>query len=313
MDLKDSAVVFPGQGSQYIGMLTAYLDNHSSFLNTFKNCSDILEIDLIDLIKNSSEEKISKTQITQPLMLVSDVALWNLIIKKIRKPICVAGHSLGEFAALVASEVISLEDSLMLVKERSRLMQEAVPEGQGAIAAIIGLEEKIINHICSNLSTNSKYIVGAANLNSENQVVISGTRLGVTKAIEECKSSGAKRDLPLPMSIPAHSYLMKDAANKFLKILEYVEFKNPQIPVIHNFDALTESNLDKIKNKLSKQIYSPVRWLDTMKAFSNKGVKTLIECGPNKILTSLAKRTLPSIQTISLDSYNNYLDIFNNG
>ena len=200
---------------------------------------------------------------------------------------------------------------MSLVIERSRLMQAAVPMGEGGIAAIIGLEEININKICSKISQNPDYLVSAANLNSYNQIVISGTKEGINKAIQECKSSGAKRAIPLPMSVPAHCMLMKGAADKFSDSLEKVKFSEPKIPVIHNVDSLLETNPERIRAKLIEQIYKPVRWLDTIKSMTEMKVTTIIECGPSKVLCGLIKRISSEIETIDLDSFDNYLNLSN--
>ena len=277
MALNNFSIVFPGQGSQYPGMLVQYIENLPLFKSTFNKSSDLLGTDLIKLLKQGSKEDLSNTEITQPLMLTSNIALWNLISSLVDKPICLAGHSVGEYAALVAADVLSFEDALSLVIERSRLMQAAVPIGEGGIAAIIGLEEININKICSKISQNPDYLVSAANLNSYNQIVISGTKEGIDKAIQECKASGANRAIPLPMSVPAHCMLMKGAADKFSDSLEKVKFSEPKIPVIHNVDSLLETNPERIRAKLIEQIYKPVRWLDTIKSMTEMKVTTIIE------------------------------------
>ena len=311
MNLNQISIVFPGQGSQYVGMLSSYLDSFPSFQETFEEASKLLNINFIDLLKKGTKEDLAKTKVTQPLMLIADVALWNLVSNHLNKPMCVAGHSLGEYAALVAAEVLSLESALILVQERSELMQQAVPNNEGGIAAIIGLDEEVINQICSEISKDSKLLVSAANLNSSNQIVISGTKLGVTKAIGRFKSLGAKRAISLPMSVPAHCMLMKSASEKFSLVLEKVEFKKPNIPVIHNFDSHPEDDTQVIKTKLIKQIYSPVRWLDTINLMRDMNVKTIIECGPSKVLSGLIKRISPEIEIIDLDNYENYLVLSN--
>ena len=227
------------------------------------------------------------------------------------EPTCLAGHSLGEFAALVAAKSIDFKDALYIVNKRAELMQEAVPEGKGGIAAIIGLKEEEINQICMSLSKEPELLVSAANLNSENQIVISGTKAGVDEAIISCKSSGAKRAIPLSMSVPSHSILMLDAAKKFSVFLDSIELKKPSNEVLHNLDALPETRIDSIKDKLVKQIYNPVRWFDIVKSISNKRVKLIIECGPSKVLVGLIKRISPNIETKDLDNYENYLSIIN--
>tara|TARA_B100000427_G_scaffold329659_1_gene346888 strand:+ start:3080 stop:4015 length:936 start_codon:yes stop_codon:yes gene_type:complete len=310
MNSQETALVFPGQGSQYEGMLSSYLNNVREFKDIFEESSDILNINFLEILKNGTKEEMSRTEITQPLMLISDVALWKIISDKI-EPTCLAGHSLGEFAALVAAKSIDFKDALYIVNKRAELMQEAVPEGKGGIAAIIGLKEEEINQICMSLSKEPELLVSAANLNSENQIVISGTKAGVDEAIISCKSSGAKRAIPLSMSVPSHSILMLDAAKKFSVFLDSIELKKPSNEVLHNLDALPETRIDSIKDKLVKQIYNPVRWFDIVKSISNKRVKLIIECGPSKVLVGLIKRISPNIETKDLDNYENYLSIIN--
>lgn len=309
MALIKNSVVFPGQGSQYTGMLSEYINKEISFKNTFIKASEILNINFLDLIKKGTNKKLASTEITQPLMLVADVALWNLIFNRIDKPICLAGHSLGEYAALVASEVLSFEDSLYLVQNRARLMQEAVPEGSGGIAAIIGLSENKINSICKKINTDSDYFVSPANINTQSQIVISGTKLGVDSAIDKCKELGAKRAISLSMSIPSHCSLMRDAAQQYKLTLQKVTLNKPKIPVLQNVDSSFENESEKIRNKLVQQIYKPVRWKDTINAISMLGAQRIIECGPGKVLSGLTKRILPDAIALDLDNYNNYLTL----
>lgn len=309
MALIKNSVVFPGQGSQYTGMLSEYINNEISFKNTFIKASEILNINFLDLIKKGTNKKLASTEITQPLMLVADVALWNLIFNRIDKPICLAGHSLGEYAALVASEVLSFEDSLYLVQNRARLMQEAVPEGSGGIAAIIGLSENKINSICKKINTDSDYFVSPANINTQSQIVISGTKLGVDSAIDKCKELGAKRAISLSMSIPSHCSLMRDAAQQYKLTLQKVTLNKPKIPILQNVDSSFENESEKIRNKLVQQIYKPVRWKDTINAISMLGAQRIIECGPGKVLSGLTKRILPDAIALDLDNYNNYLTL----
>ena len=311
MSSNKISVVFPGQGSQYPQMLSQHIDNFPLVKNTFDESSDILGIDLIKLLKEGSKEDLSKTEITQPLMLTADIALWNQISTSINLPICLAGHSLGEYAALVASESISFKDGLDLVIKRSNLMQSAVPEGEGGIAAIIGLEEDEINKVCIQVNQDKNCLVNVANLNSQNQIVLSGNKQGIQKAIDECKSLGAKRAIPLSMSVPAHSMLMKEAADKFERTIEDIKFSTPKIPIVHNVDSDFENDIVKIKAKLVKQIYSSVRWVDTIQKITSLKVTKIIECGPGKVLSGLIRRISPSIVTIDLDTYDNYLELSN--
>ena len=311
MYLISNAVVFPGQGSQYPLMLEDYFNNELHFHDLFVESSEILGIDLINLMTSGSEEDLSKTEITQPLMLVADLALWRLLSPIISEPTFLAGHSLGEYSALVASKVLTLKDALRLVSARSTLMQNAVPEGKGAIAAIIGLDETTVTEICNKISLKKGYLVNKANINSPLQLVISGTSLGVNKAIEECKKVGAKRAVHLNMSVPAHSELMISVSQEFSKIIEDVKFRNPTIPIIHNVDVSVSGSIKEIKIKLIEQIYKPVRWVETIQKISEKGVSTVIECGPNKVLTNLIKRIDQKLQVIDLDKYTNYLNLKN--
>ena len=309
MPFKKTSVVFPGQGSQYVGMLIDYFDAESSFRNTFSMASEILKINLFELIKSGTKESLAATNVTQPLMLVSDLALWNLISNKINEPVCFAGHSLGEYAALVASEVLSFEDSLYLVKTRAKLMQEAVPEGEGGIAAIIGLNEKTITTICERISENPKFLVNPSNINTSTQIVISGTKLGVNAAIEESKELGAKRAVFLAMSVPSHSALMKKASETFRSNLQSVNFNPPKIPVLQNVDYSHVNETKEIKNKLVKQFYCPVRWEDTVNTILKLGVERVIECGPGKVLSSLINKISSHFETIHLDNYDNFRKI----
>ena len=307
-----NAVVFPGQGSQYLSMLEDYFIHEPVFKEVFETASKILDIDLINLIKSNSEENISKTEITQPLMLVANVALWKLVSPYLRNVSYLSGHSLGEYAALVASDALKFENALDLVKTRSKLMQNAVPEKEGAIAAVIGLTEEQVTNICHNISLDLSKLVNTANINSSNQIVISGTSQGVEKAITQCKQMGAKRAIKLKMSVPAHSELMLPASKKFTKTIEQVNFYDPHIPVIHNVDISISKSSKDIKNKLITQIYKPVRWFETIKLMTQDlGVTNIIECGPSKVLTGLIKRINPKVSTIDLDNYENYLKIKN--
>ena len=316
MPLEKFSVVFPGQGSQYVGMLEEYFENHTSFKETFLTCSEILNLDLEKLLKKGPKQDLARTEITQPLMLAADVALWNLISTKIGNPVCFAGHSLGEYAALVAAKVISLKDAFTLVRHRSIYMQQAAPVEGGGIAAILGLNEKIVTEICSSINLENKNVeknhyVNVANINSSNQIVISGTKSGVELAIKKCKDLGAKRTISLAMSIPAHCALMKPAADRLSSELDKITFETPNIPIIQNFDFTPEQNIKRIKVKLSKQIYSPVRWFETIKEIKKLKVKTIIECGPGKVLSGLTKRISPNINTIDLDNYNNFVSLNN--
>ena len=307
-----NAVVFPGQGSQYLSMLENYFLNEPTFKEIFETSSQIIDIDLIQLINSKEEENLSRTEITQPLMLVANVALWKLVAPKLKNLYFLAGHSLGEYAALVAAEALKFEEALELVKSRSQLMQNAVPEKEGSIAAIIGLKEETVSDICRRVTTNPSKLVNIANINSPNQIVISGTTIGIEEAIILCKKEGAKRAIKLKMSVPAHSDLMLSASKKFAQVIEQVTFYDPIIPVIHNVDVSISTTAKHIKEKLIEQIFKPVKWSDTIKLMIEKGgVNNIIECGPSKVLSGLIKRIDPRVNTIDLDNYNHYLELKN--
>lgn len=312
MNLSKSALVFPGQGSQSLGMLSDYFANKKIFSNTFEEAKEILGVDFKSLIFSDKKEDLSKTEITQPLMLTSNVALWRELNLDSKSFGAMAGHSLGEFAALVAAEVIEFPDALEAVTLRAKLMQEAVPVGKGAIAAIIGLKQEIIETICSDITNLQKELVSPANINSPIQIVISGTSKGVELAIEKCKEEGAKRALPLAMSVPAHCKLMSEAAVKFSHHLEDIKFLEPKLKIFQNYDANYTTDVDKIKHNLVHQIDNPVRWVEVINNIHSLGVNSFIECGPGKVLSGLVKRIVNNVEIISLDDYSSFNENFNN-
>ncbi len=303
------SVVFPGQGSQYPEMLKEYLEKETNFRKFFSIGSELLGEDLEKLLICGNDEDLSKTEITQPLMLIADLALWNLTSPYMKNIVCLAGHSLGEYSALVASESLLLEDAIKLVKKRSFLMQKYTPKEGGGIAAIIGLDKYKVIDVCNEISLNKDSLVNAANLNSPTQIVISGTKKGVSLAMDKCKEIGARSSVHLPMSVPAHSELMKPAADKFSKLLDEITFLKPKIPILHNVDSSLCEDPVQIKGKLTKQIYSPVLWTDTVNAIIKLGVDKIYECGPGKVLIGLIKRINSKVDLIDLDNYKNYLAI----
>ena len=305
------SVVFPGQGSQYPEMLKEYLKKEISFREIFSFGSEILGVNLEKLLMSGNDEDLSRTEITQPIMLIADLALWNLISPYMKNIVCLAGHSLGEYSALVASGSLLLEDAIKLVKKRALLMQKFTPKEGGGIAAIIGLDKNKAMDACNEISLNKDCLVNVANLNSPNQIVISGTKTGVSLAIDKCKEMGARRGVHLPMSVPAHSELMIPAANKLSNLLEEITFLEPKIPVLHNVDSSLCEDPVKIKVKLTKQMYSPVLWTDTVNAIIKLGVDKIYECGPGKVLIGLIKRINSQVELIDLDNYKNYLAIKN--
>lgn len=283
------AVVFPGQGSQSIGMVNGLIDIKPDITELFSRASEILSYDLLKVINDGPEEKLNQTEITQPALLATAYATWSILNEHTNiKPSVLAGHSLGEYTALLCAEVISFEDAIALVAERGRCMQSAVPAGVGAMAAILGLEDAQVVKVCSDVAENE--IVSAANFNSSGQVVIAGHKAAVERAINAAKEAGAKRAVLLPVSVPSHCMLMKQAADKFETSLDKVKFNNANIPVIQNVDAQSKSTSTEIKVALLEQLYMPVRWVDCVHGFKNMNISKVIECGPGKVLSGLIKR-----------------------
>ncbi len=296
------ALVFPGQGSQKIGMLAALAEKYSQVAETFAQASAVLGYDLWDLSQNGEQDAINQTEVTQPLMLTASVAIWNIWVSEGgAAPAFLAGHSLGEWSALVAAGVVTLDDAVRLVRQRGKFMQEAVPSGVGAMAAVIGLDDAAIKAACTEASSATEVAV-AVNFNSPGQVVIAGHAGAIDRAIAGCKERGAKRALPLPVSAPFHTPLMKPAADKLASLIEETAFKAPAIPVVHNVHAATESDPQKIKTLMIEQIYSPVLWVDCVEAMHNKGVNTLVEVGPGRVLAGLAKRIDKSLSALATET-----------
>ncbi|MCX8085415.1 MAG: ACP S-malonyltransferase [Rhodocyclaceae bacterium] len=282
------AFVFPGQGSQSVGMMAAYGD---SFVvrSTFDEASGALGRDLWQLAAEGPAEALAQTVNTQPLMLTADIAVWRLWRERGGPaPAMLAGHSLGEYAALVAAGVMTLQEAVPLVELRARAMQEAVPAGTGAMAAILGLDAEKICAICAEVAQGE--VVEAVNFNAPEQTVIAGHQAAVERAMEACKAAGAKRAVPLPVSAPFHSSLMQPAAARLQEALAGLEFKPPVIPVVNNVDVAVLSEPAAIKDALVRQAASPVRWVETMRAFAAAGMTHVYECGPGKVLAGLTKR-----------------------
>ncbi|ELL12859.1 malonyl CoA-acyl carrier protein transacylase [Neisseria meningitidis 61103] len=282
------AFFFPGQGSQSLGMMNGFAE-HAIVKNTFAEASAILGQDLWAMINGSDAEIIGQTVNTQPIMLAAGVAVYRAYSEAGGKtPAAVAGHSLGEYTALVAAGALNFADAVKLVRLRAELMQSAVPQGVGAMAAILGLEDEQVRQICTESAQDE--VVEAVNFNSPGQVVIAGNAAAVGRAMTAAKEAGAKRALPLPVSVPSHCSLMKPAADKLAEALKTVEIKQPQIRVIHNADVAAYDDADKIKDALVRQLYSPVRWTETVNALVSDGIAESAECGPGKVLAGLAKR-----------------------
>jgi [acyl-carrier-protein] S-malonyltransferase len=295
------AFVFPGQGSQKIGMLAELAAQYSEIEETFNEASDTLGYDVWKMIQSGSQDDINLTERTQPILLASSVAIWRLWnAKGGSKPAQMAGHSLGEWSALVCSGVVNFADGLNIVRARGQYMQQAVPVGEGAMAAIIGLDDSIIIDACKNAA--AAEVVDAVNYNAPGQVVIAGSVAAVNRAIEICKQAGAKRALPLPVSAPFHTSLMKPAADQLAEIVNSVTFRRPTVSIVHNVHAREENNPDTIKSLMLEQIYSPVKWVDCVVQLKQNGAQVLIECGPGKVLSGLAKRIDRDLQAMATDS-----------
>jgi len=302
MDGMNIVVVFPGQGSQSVGMLSDYAETWPQIKETFQQASDILGYDCWDIVCNGPVEKLNKTEITQPIMLAADIAVMRVMAQQcMLMPMVFAGHSLGEYAALVAAESISFEDAIKLVSKRGQLMQAAVPEGEGAMAAIIGLNDEAIIKVCEKVSADTGSPVEAVNFNSPGQVVIAGAAQAVAAAIEVLKEEGAKRALPLPVSVPSHSSLMKPAADELAEYLKTVTINKPKVQVIHNVDAKSHDDPDAIRDALVRQLYNPVQWTHTIQIITD-GADVVVECGPGKVLGGLTRRINNEVKSFSLDS-----------
>ena len=295
------AFVFPGQGSQKIGMLADLSSQYSLVAETFSEASSALGYDLWDLVQNGSQDDINLTERTQPLLLAASVAIWRVWQHKGgAQPVLMAGHSLGEWSALVCAGVVAFGDAIKLVQQRGKFMQEAVPAGQGAMAAIIGLDDASIIDACKQAEQGE--VVAAVNFNSPGQVVIAGAAGAVERASALCKEAGAKRALPLPVSAPFHTSLMRPAAEKLAAQIYNTSFSTPDIPVVHNVTAEPESNPEKIKALMIEQIFSAVRWVDCVNTLSARGIATTIECGPGKVLSGLNKRINKDLNTLSIET-----------
>jgi [acyl-carrier-protein] S-malonyltransferase len=297
--MKPFAFVFPGQGSQAVGMLDAWGD-HPAVAQVLAEASDALGEDLGRLIKDGPKETLALTTNTQPVMLVAGIAAWRAWqAEGLPAPAAVAGHSLGEYTALVAAGALTLADAVPLVRFRAQAMQEAVPVGTGAMAAVLGLEPQKVVEGCAeaarSFGTGSAEVVEAANFNDPAQTVIAGTKAGVDKACEVLKAMGAKRALPLAVSAPFHSSLMKPAADKLRERLASVALVAPQIPVVNNIAAAVETDPARIKAALYEQAYGAVRWVDCIRAIQGRGVGVVLECGPGKVLAGLCKRIDPAL------------------
>lgn len=284
------AIMFPGQGSQSVGMLAELAADWPQIDQTFAAAGDALGYDLWRLVQNGPDAELNQTDKTQPAMLAVGVATWRVWqAAGGATPAYMAGHSLGEYSALVAAGAIEFSDAVKLVERRGQLMQAAVPQGEGAMAAILGLSDEQVIDACEKAAQGE--VVQAVNFNAPGQVVVAGAKAAVERAVDVAKAAGAKRAVMLPVSVPSHCSLMQGAAEELAQSLRQIDIQPPQIPVIHNVDVASHSNVDAIREVLAKQLYSPVRWVDTVQALAKAGVDTLVESGPGKVLAGLNKRT----------------------
>jgi len=294
------AFVFPGQGSQAVGMLDAWGD-HPAVAETLKEASAALGEDIGRLIHEGPKEALALTTNTQPVMLTAGIACWRAWrAEGGGEPIAMAGHSLGEYTALVAAGALTLADALPLVRLRATAMQEAVPVGAGAMSAILGLEGDVVRATCEAAARESGEVVEAVNFNDPKQTVIAGTKAGVEKASEMLKAAGAKRALPLPVSAPFHSSLMKPAAERLLRALADVRVASPRIPVVNNIDVAAPTDPMAIREALVRQAAGPVRWVEVVQALKARGATHVVECGPGKVLAGMAKRIDESLVAASV-------------
>ena len=300
------AFFFPGQGSQSVGMMAGFGDS-AIIKQTFVEASDILGVDFWAMATEPNE-LINETTHTQPIMLTAGVATWRAWQAATNKlPDMLAGHSLGEYTALVASGALSFADALPLVRYRAEVMQNAVPAGIGAMAAILGLDDDTVRAVCAEAAQNE--VLEAVNLNSPGQVVIAGNKAAVERGMELAKAKGAKRALLLPVSVPSHCALMQPAAEKLTEYLKNVTVNTPQIPVLHNADVAAYYDGDKIKDALVRQLYSPVRWVETVQAIYAAGITQTAECGPGKVLAGLTKRIVAELPCIALTNNDALLEL----
>ena len=292
------AFVFPGQGSQSVGMMQAWAAR-TEVRQTFTEASDALGMDLWQLVSDGPAELLNQTVQTQPAMLAADVALWRVWrAVSVATPVLLAGHSLGEYAALVAANALDFADAIKLVRFRAEAMQDAVPEGVGAMAAILGLDNAAVSEVCAEAAQGE--VAEAVNLNSPGQVVIAGHKDAVERAMRLAKDKGAKRALALPVSVPSHSSLMRPAAEKLLDYLQSVSLRAPTIQVLHNTDVRSHADTESIRTALALQLHTPVRWSEIIQAMKHAGAEQVIECGPGKVLSGLTPRIEASLAAMAL-------------
>ncbi len=301
------AFVFPGQGSQSVGMMAAYGDD-PVIRDTFAEASSALGFDLWDMVANGPADVLNQTVNTQPAMLAAAVAVYRLwLARGGAVPALMAGHSLGEYSALTCAGALAFADAIRLVRLRAEAMQSAVPEGVGAMAAVLGLDDDSVRAACAEAALGE--VLEAVNFNSPGQVVIAGNKAAVERGMALAKEKGAKRALPLPVSVPSHCALMKPAADKLRAALATIEVRAASVPVLHNADVAAHESADAIRDALARQLYSPVRWVESMFALRDQGVQLIAECGPGKVLAGLNKRTLDGVPTLALADATTLADV----
>ena len=304
--MSKSAIIFPGQGSQSVGMLSALAESHAEVKQTFEEASDCLGEDLWAMSQEGPAESLNQTINTQPAMLAAGVAVWRVWqAQNGATPVVMAGHSLGEYSALVASGSLAFQDGIKLVRARGELMQAAVPAGVGAMAAILGLDDDAVRKVCSDAAQGE--VAEAVNFNSPGQVVVAGNADAIARAVDLAKEAGAKRALLLDVSVPSHCSLMKGASEQLADAMAAIEMQKTDMPVIHNVNVQAAADADEMKSLLAEQLFKPVRWVETIGAMADDGVDTIIEAGPGKVLSGLGKRinrslnSLPVIDPASLE------------
>lgn len=298
------ALVFPGQGSQSVGMLKELAQQYTGIEQTFAEASSVLGYDLWHKVQHNDEGDLNVTHVTQPALLTASVAIWRVLQSQVQLPSIsfLAGHSLGEYSALVCSEALSLSEAVRLVERRGKFMQQAVPEGEGAMFAILGLEDEHIIDICHQAAIATGNVVSAVNFNSPGQVVIAGEKSAAQHAADMCKQAGAKRALPLAVSVPSHCELMRPAAERLEEVLSSIDISSPRVPVINNVDVNVAENEVAIKDALVRQLYCPVRWTETIAWLATKSVTHIVEVGPGKVLSGLNKRIAADAEVFSVNT-----------
>ena len=298
-----------------MGMLAELADSFAEVKDSFEEAADVLGYDLWQIVKNGPEEELNRTHITQPAMLVAGIAIWRIWrAQGGALPAIMAGHSLGEYTALVAADSMTLADAVTLVAERGRFMQDAVPAGLGAMAAILGLEDEKVIQVCAQAAQDE--VASAVNFNSPGQVVVAGNTAAIERTVELAKEAGAKRALLLPVSVPSHCSLMMPAADRLAERLANITIGPPTVPVLNNVDVKAEQDADLIRDALKRQLFCPVRWVEIIESFAGQGIQHIVECGPGKVLAGLnkrIKRDLDSYSTLDTASLNKALETLKQG